>query len=240
MSVNKVILIGATMLLVLSLAQGVWAQSKETSRTDKLARATKKDATQATATAPVVTQSRKSFDELVARKDKDVLAYVHSSNLTYACFMLDEDVFVLVSYNLPSPLSWSPLIKDDRNSMQIADGKTLAFETYKNGVEDISRRGGFKWVKLFPDSDPSGTGTGFTTGEPAITWPKEWSLDVSITSATVFTTFSFENAANSTTNFEFVIQKSTKRFVKTLSVANEQFVTTGYCIVFPPVIAKRL
>jgi hypothetical protein len=112
--------------LVLVLSTGIQAQTKPTDFS---------------------AQSRKSFDEMVAAKDPDIVSIlndVHNSP-AYACFSPDEDSFFVISYaapkNLTNAFAWE---QEKDTSGQPVDGYAtqraqMIYHKYKNGVDEAYR-----------------------------------------------------------------------------------------------------
>jgi hypothetical protein len=188
----------------------------------------------------VTLKSRKSFDELVAAKDKDILYFLHSANPTYFCFMPDEDEFTILTYTLPHPNSWIPLKKDGSSFPAVNDYHTFAFVQYRDGLSYSSRHGTFHWVKYFSDSDPASTESKDMLGE-------KFPFELTVNGEEADVAFSFENEGNTITRYSLVIQQSTKRFVRTLSTGDpnnpaihgQSFTVAGRCILGVPVTGEK-
>lgn len=185
-------------------------------------------------------KSRKSFDELVTAKDKGILSFLHSENPTYFCFMPDEDEFTILTYTLPHPSSWTPINKDGSSFPAVNDYHTFAFIQYRDGLSYSSRHGTFRWVKYFSDSDPAST-------ESKSMLDEKFPFDLTVNGEEAGVAFSLENEGNSITHYSLVIQKSTKRFVRTLSstdpnnpaIHGQSFTVAGRCLLGAPAASEK-
>jgi hypothetical protein len=196
-------------------------------------------------------QSRKSFDEMVAAKDPDIVSTlndVHNSP-AYACFSPDEDSFFVISYaapkNLTNAFGWEP---EKDTTGQPVDGYAtqraqMIYHKYKNGVDEAYRRAQFTWTKTFPyyeqKADQQHSVIAFAVGSEQNEHKDNQTIynhafDVSITDTEISLFFAFENLNNATTEFSFTIRKSTKRFVETYHIkdskSTDDITYTGSCL----------
>lgn len=84
---------------------------------------------------------------MVGSGDKDLLSTLNKNNNTFVCFRPYEDVFLTVSYAVPS---YNEFLKNAVSKLFEAYG-LLWYARYKQGVQDDSQLAGGKWKKYVRD-----------------------------------------------------------------------------------------
>jgi hypothetical protein len=85
-----------------------------------------------------------SFNEMVTKKDKDLMSYIAGVYDAYVCFRKDEDNFVVIVILRPYDSAYRKLPASPRVVEQ--DGH-IFFQRYKDGLTDDTRVMDGKWRK---------------------------------------------------------------------------------------------
>jgi hypothetical protein len=146
----------------------------------------------------------KSFNEMLAAQDKDVLRSLAGSDQAYVCFRTGEDVFTIVSFE-----KTDDLYSFKKTATSIAE--TSGFPTltrYKEGVSEDYQPFWGKWRKLASASNETAH---FIGGGSALR-----PFRVSIDNSEVSVSYQWKNVSNTITTYTLQIRRSTKRGLETL------------------------
>ena len=172
-----------------------------------------------------------SFKELVDHRDNEILAILSqrcrvdgvglgreaSEGGAYACFVEDEDRFLVVGFSMPASR------EEVRNGVITGRG-VLCFDEYKKGMP-----GGHQQYAelvndpLVPPED-----------KPAAISPPKGDTEATVDASGIFMSYSFHNGNGGKTDYKLEIRRSTQRFVETYEADKSTYTETGHCAVFPP------
>jgi hypothetical protein len=175
----------------------------------------------------------KSYNEMVAKNDSDVMSSIKSASIAYVCFVPDDDEFLITTFGRPEEASYTPKTMN-LNILEASD--LFSYSDFKNGVIERADATFGKWTKIKNFSmNPSFEGkSGSET-------------NVSISDAEVYYETRFQNLNGTTTTYTLQIRRSTLRFsesfkwpqlaedrkgTKAPTKAADQFTINGYCTEF--------
>src|ERR1039458_5728551 len=151
----------------------------------------------------------KSYNEMVEKNDKDILAILKGSS-TFVCFRQGEDTFVVLSYRQPLPT----LFHQGAASHVLETFGIVLYRTYTDGVVGFMLPISGRWTKAF------------TTDSPVFTSRKD-EIQASVLDAEVSFSYPFKNRSGTTTRYDITIRRSTLRFVETYDVVSAQRKAAG-------------
>lgn len=186
-------------------------------------------------TLPSPSAGCKSFNEMVVKRDKDMLDYLSPRNHTYVCFRPGEDVFIIISYVEPDA---SFYVKDAKTGEFRSPGG-MWYTRYSDGVIDDFHLVVGNWVRGSLNTFT----TQMTNGTSGLVNDSETDFD-----------YRYKNRAGNDTVYSFQIRISTLRFhesstweipavpktVKTPAQPASQGSTanSGYCTEFKPQMGR--
>ena len=161
---------------------------------------------------------------MVEKNDKDIVSYVSGDYHSYVCFEKDEDNFIIVATYPPLEglyrrLPSAPSI--------VQQPSRVLFIRYKQGVSDDFKFVAGVWKK------------GAGVGEVFVT-PRASETSVSVDNAEIAVEYSFHNLNKNRTHYNFVIRRSTLRFIETWTApstkdkSSDQIHEGGHCAEFNP------
>jgi len=136
----------------------------------------------------------RSFDELVASKDKNLLMMLQLGS-SFVCFRDTEDTFILLTYSEPT------LYQTDSENGGISTQGTVRYITFKNGLQDLLLPISGQWNKLGTNDVPI-----------FLSRPDE--IKALINDTEVSFSYPFKNLSHTSTHYEFRIRRSTLRFAE--------------------------
>jgi hypothetical protein len=139
----------------------------------------------------------------------------------YVCFHSDEDLFFVLSYDLPNPNLWTP---DPKHPHKYTQDGALEFSQYRDGVSDVDQVADPTWTKW-----DLGSYTDARTTDKIE--PDSGHAGASIDNSEIIVDFSFTNALKMITDYQLKVRRATKRFVEAFAVrgASGQTTSTGHC-----------
>jgi hypothetical protein len=146
-----------------------------------------------------------SFNEMVAKMDKDILSTLNG-NEAFVCFRPDEDVFFVISFQVPDDSEYSPITLGSREAAGV-----IGYDRFKDGVSEDTDIVFGKWKKL-----RSTAATPYFASDP-----KSQSY-AAINDTEVSYHASFQNLQNTKTAYDFQIRRSTLRFSETYTFPAER------------------
>jgi len=188
-------------------------------------------------------QGCQSYNEMVTKGDKDLVNLFNAStpNDVVVCFRPDEDLFFIISYNVPSDTEYRP--NAAKNELQVFS--FLSYSRYKDGVLDTAGYSFGKWSKI-PNFNIPATFAG---------QGKDNAASISDSEASYSSTF--QNLSNTKTNYSVQVRLSTLRFSESYTFqetlpptkpgkapapapppTSNRIGYSGYCAHFPPTSAN--
>ena len=163
-----------------------------------------------------------SFKQLVDARDKDILDSL-SSKPTYVCFRPNEDAFLLIHVQPPSPYIWRTA--DDGVGQTQDFQSSVNLTEYRDGVFYTIKDGRASWYRSSPNSEPlfhSESTQGIFKGLKITVYPTEISFD-----------YPFNNQNGGTTQYSLTIRRSTGRFTETFTTETAPVTThSGSCLIY--------
>ena len=152
-----------------------------------------------------------SFNEMVLKKDKELLDALNGVDITYACFEKSRDSFVMIAVQPAEEYRY----QKTRAPSLVTQSGWMFFQRYNDGVSEGLRLIVGAWTK-----------------GPAV--PEYFSADSSNKEATASFTedevtvgFSYENLGKTKTDYTMSIRRSTLRFLETYRFPSENNKTTN-------------
>jgi hypothetical protein len=143
------------------------------------------------------TLSCRSFNEMVEKKDPDLLSEIKAPS--FVCFRSTEDVFSVVS-----PASAPDLVYYKETTKYLSQaGGVVFYNRYSSGIAEDSRIVMGNWNKF-----------SMVNSEPSFESLKEGNTQASISSAELSVTYAYKNLSGSTTTYSPQVRRSTKRFLE--------------------------
>lgn len=136
---------------------------------------------------------------MVLGNDKDILETLNSSTHAFVCFRPAEDVFIILSYNVP----YIELAKHSSKVAAVVAG-TVEYRRYKSGISDDAYIAHGFWM-----NSPTGD-------VPTFASPLSMPVQASVNNGELAFSFSFENRSHNKTLYSIQLRRSTLRF-------NEQY-----------------
>jgi hypothetical protein len=159
----------------------------------------------------------RSFNERIEARDKTVLQ--STSDDSYACFRLGDDVFFLISLHPATHEKGAlPLVR---------------YHLFKKGVLDDSR------VAYGKSIEQSGGSADFAETKPPPSRQLVINAQSSVTDSEVTVSYTFENGDDTKTEYSVKIGRSTLRFVETYQWRNQKSqgensnTYSGSCVSYP-------
>lgn len=152
----------------------------------------------------------KSFNELVAAKDKEVLRAFGAFYQTYVCFRQNEDVFTIIHY-----MPWGVVtpLKDPKTGMLEATGVVFLARYKEGGLEDVRVFPG-KWSAVNAQDEAQFSGHGLNDPSNKLARLDSASIDDS----NLLLSYKFNNVSGKITTYSLAIRRSTKRSSETFDV----------------------
>ncbi|HET8892091.1 MAG TPA: hypothetical protein VFQ41_24550 [Candidatus Angelobacter sp.] len=147
----------------------------------------------------------KSFNDMIAAQDTDLLTSLTGHYQAYVCFRTGEDVFTVVSFQDTEVLSDFKRV----TGTGMAETFGLAeLNRYKDGVSEDSKLFTGKWHKLQTASNDAAyfSGGGLAANPSSI----------HVNASEVSVSYKWKNVSNTITTYTLQIRRSTKRGLETL------------------------
>lgn len=152
----------------------------------------------------------KSYNEMIVKKDKELMEFIENESDVYVCFRPGEDVFLFLGFKTPGDAKF----RMGSSGYLEANGQTVYFR-YSGGVMEDSKIGNGVWTKFAVKGGPA-----FFTREGS-------EVRSSISDSEFSVAYTFPNLSHKTTNYSVSVRRSTLRF-------SEQ-----YTFPQPPATSKR-
>lgn len=166
-------------------------------------------------------QGCRSFNEMVASKDRDVVAVMEGGNESFACFRPDEDVFIIVSF--PS--------FDEKRTVQatpriMEHPGSLMYTRFKAGISDDFQYSQGTWRRF------TNLPSDYTNFYSLPKFP-----NASIDNSEISIAYTYDNIGGRKTDYSFKIRRSTLRFVEVFEIPSDkkddksvtQIKVSGHC-----------
>ena len=181
---------------------------------------------------PTGSVARRSFQELLSARDKQVTESLKSAN-AFVCFRQDKDEFLIASFSKPS--TWT---QDEKTPALEVGYEIVSFDDYLNGATALHGVGLSlpfgKWTRAKGNEQYSSfEGTSRKAGQTYD--DKGFTIEIDNDEVTVQETY--ENAAGGTTQYSFNVRRSTGRFTENFTViptfgAHETSTSEGHCSLY--------
>ncbi len=187
----------------------------------------KYDCTQLSYAAP----GCKSYNELIASNDSDIISSLKVSGDAFVCFIPDDDEFFVATFTQPAETDYVPTTA--RPSRLEAPG-FFSYSKFKNGVQDSDNTLFGNWVKFKNLAVPQT----FSAKDEAD------QTHANISDSEVAYDASFQNLNNTKTTYALQIRRSTLRFnetytfpqvatpTKTAVKSSDRIEANGHCVEF--------
>lgn len=153
-----------------------------------------KDFTVQCSAFPTSGQACRSYNEMIAAKDPDILGTISHAD-SYVCFRSDEDVFLIFSFGDPYNLKFK---KKEQSGLLQAPGWVVS-KRFKTGQIDDLQIGSGAWETVDEETPPS-----FNT-------PSKSDPSIYINDSQISLSHNFKNFGGGTTNYSLQIRRSTLR-----------------------------
>jgi hypothetical protein len=137
----------------------------------------------------------KSYNEMIVKKDKELMEFIENESTVYVCFRPEQDVFLFLGFSTPGEAQF----KMGASGHLESSGQSLYFR-YSDGVLEDSKVGNGVWTK-------------FTTKNgPVFFTPEGSEVQSSISDSELSVSYTFPNLTHKRTNYSVTLRRSTLRF----------------------------
>jgi hypothetical protein len=154
---------------------------------------------------PYASAGCQSYDEMLAKEDKDILGLVNGSHV-FACFKPDEDVFFVVSLIEPYPSEYTARSGTSPNNLQSTG--IFSYARFKNGMQEDANTLTGLWRKFKPTNATTFSAKDDQNTTHAAANDTEISFD-----------HSFRSLNKTRTVYALQIRRSTLRFSETYTAS---------------------
>jgi|SRR5580700_7812787 hypothetical protein len=136
-----------------------------------------------------------SYNEMIVKKDQELMEFIDNMDHVYVCFRPMQDVFLFFAFKTPGEAKY----KMGSSGYLEADGQMVYFR-YTDGLLEDSKIGNGKWTKFSIKGGP----VFFTRGDGEI--------KSSVSDSEFSVSYTFPNLTHKTTNYSASVRRSTLRF----------------------------
>lgn len=136
-----------------------------------------------------------SYNEMIVKKDQELMEFIDSMDDVYVCFRPVQDVFLFFGFKTPGDAK----LKMGSGGYLEANGQMVYFR-YADGVLEDSKIGNGKWTKFS------------SKGGPVFFTHEDGEVKSSIGDSEFSVSYTFPNLTHKTTNYGVSVRRSTLRF----------------------------
>jgi hypothetical protein len=137
----------------------------------------------------------KSYNEMILKRDQQLMQFLENEKDVYACFRPNEDVFLFMTFRTPGDSQF----KMGKSGYLEAKGQIVYFR-YSDGNLEDSKIGDGTWTKYI------------VKGGPIFFTPQGSELKASISDSDFSISYTFPNLSRKLTTYEVSVRRSTLRF----------------------------